>query len=43
MLSGDGELEPNQDHVSQLTLEICQEDVIALFIHKLPTLGWDVS
>ncbi|XP_074567638.1 uncharacterized protein LOC141824279 [Curcuma longa] len=41
MLSGDGELEPNQDHVSQLTLEICKEDVIALFIHKLPTLGWD--
>ncbi|XP_042433198.1 calcium-binding protein 39-like isoform X2 [Zingiber officinale] len=41
MLSGDGELEPNQDHVSQLTLEICKEDVIALFIHKLPTLVWD--
>ncbi|XP_042438145.1 calcium-binding protein 39-like isoform X2 [Zingiber officinale] len=41
MLSGDGELEPNEDHVSQLTLEICKEDVIALFIHKLPTLVWD--
>lgn len=43
MLSGDGEVEPNTDQVSQLALEICNEDVIALFIHKLPILGWEVS
>uniref|UniRef100_A0A5B7BS89 Putative calcium-binding protein 39 isoform X1 n=1 Tax=Davidia involucrata TaxID=16924 RepID=A0A5B7BS89_DAVIN len=42
MLSGDGEVEPNVDQVLQLTLEICKEDVIALFIHKLPILGWEV-
>ncbi|KAF5950872.1 hypothetical protein HYC85_012865 [Camellia sinensis] len=41
MLCGDGEVEPNMDQVSQLTLEICKEDVIALFIHKLPILGWE--
>ncbi|KAI5677691.1 hypothetical protein M9H77_08641 [Catharanthus roseus] len=41
MLSGDGEVEPNTDQVSQLALEICNEDVIALFIHKLPILGWE--
>ncbi|CAK9180883.1 unnamed protein product [Ilex paraguariensis] len=41
MLSGDGEAEPNVDQISQLTLEICKEDVIALFIHKLPILGWE--
>ncbi|KAK3010661.1 hypothetical protein RJ639_011826 [Escallonia herrerae] len=42
MLSGDGEVEPNMDHVSQLTLEICKEDVLALFLHKLPIFGWEV-
>ncbi|XP_059650424.1 uncharacterized protein LOC132296227 isoform X1 [Cornus florida] len=41
MLSGDGEVEPNMDQVSQLTLEICKEDVIALLIHKLPILAWE--
>ncbi|KAK4372494.1 hypothetical protein RND71_007878 [Anisodus tanguticus] len=41
MLAGDGEVEPNPDQVSQLTLEVCNEDVIALFIHKLPILGWE--
>ncbi|KAF8401607.1 hypothetical protein HHK36_012553 [Tetracentron sinense] len=41
MLSGDGEVEPNVEQVSQLTLEICKEDVIGLFIHKLPILGWE--
>ncbi|OVA04425.1 Mo25-like [Macleaya cordata] len=40
-LSGDGEVEPNPDHVSQLALEICKEDVLGLFIHKLPILGWE--
>ncbi|CAL5348847.1 unnamed protein product [Camellia sinensis] len=39
MLCGDGEVEPNMDQVSQLTLEIYKEDVLALFIHKLPILG----
>ncbi|KAK6913850.1 Mo25-like [Dillenia turbinata] len=41
MLSGDGETEPNVDQVLQLALEICKEDVLALFIHKLPILGWE--
>ncbi|XP_052207580.1 uncharacterized protein LOC127811608 isoform X2 [Diospyros lotus] len=41
MLCGDGEVEPNVDHISHLTLEICNEDVLALFIHKLHTLGWE--
>ncbi|KAK3025279.1 hypothetical protein RJ639_044081 [Escallonia herrerae] len=41
MLSGDGEVEPNMDHVSQMTLEICKEDVLALFLHKLPIFGWE--
>ncbi|OIT18681.1 PREDICTED: calcium-binding protein 39-like [Nicotiana attenuata] len=41
MLAGDGEVEPNPDQVVQLTLEVCNEDVIALFIHKLPILGWE--
>ena len=43
MLSGDGEAEPNIDQVIQLAQEICKEDVIALLIHKLPILGWEVS
>lgn len=42
MLAGDGEVEPNPDQVAQLTLEVCNEDVIALFIHKLLILGWEV-
>ncbi|XP_022760429.1 calcium-binding protein 39-like isoform X2 [Durio zibethinus] len=41
MLSGDGEVEPNVDQVSQLVLEISKEDIIALVIHKLPILGWE--
>ncbi|KAK4737854.1 hypothetical protein R3W88_001551 [Solanum pinnatisectum] len=41
MLAGDGEVEPNADQVAQLTLEVCNEDVIALFIHKLLILGWE--
>ncbi|PSR85179.1 Calcium-binding protein [Actinidia chinensis var. chinensis] len=41
MLCGDGEVEPNMDQVSQLTLEICKEDVLPLLIHKLPILGWE--
>lgn len=43
MLCGDGEVEPNMDQVSQLTLETCKEDVISLLIHNLPLLGWEVS
>lgn len=43
MLSGDAETEPNQDHISQLVVEICKGDVFFLFIHKLPTLSWEVS
>ncbi|KAF9618329.1 hypothetical protein IFM89_000964 [Coptis chinensis] len=41
LLSGDGEVEPNFENVSQFTIEICKEDVIGLFIHKLPILGWE--
>ncbi|KAG1371056.1 hypothetical protein COCNU_16G001500 [Cocos nucifera] len=38
MLSGDGEAEPNQE---QITLQICKETVLSLFIYKLLSLGWD--
>ncbi|RXH72102.1 hypothetical protein DVH24_025603 [Malus domestica] len=41
MISGDGETEPNMDHVSQLAFEICKEGVLDLLIHKLPILGWE--
>ncbi|KAM7258866.1 hypothetical protein ACFE04_014607 [Oxalis oulophora] len=41
MLSGDAEAEPSVDQISQLVLEICKEDVIALLIHKLQILGWE--
>lgn len=41
MLCGDGEAEPNMDQITQLVQEICKEDIIALLIHKLPTLGWE--
>ncbi|KAH0461832.1 hypothetical protein IEQ34_009407 [Dendrobium chrysotoxum] len=41
MLSGDGEAEPSQDQISQMALEICKEDVLSLFVQKLPSLGWD--
>ncbi|XP_068659400.1 uncharacterized protein [Aristolochia californica] len=43
MISGDGEVEPNPDQVSQLAVEICKEGVLDLFIHKLPILGWECS
>ncbi|KAL6838266.1 hypothetical protein ACP4OV_031938 [Aristida adscensionis] len=42
LVSGDGEVEPNEDQVLQITLEICKEDVISLFIQNLPSLGWGV-
>ncbi|XP_051125954.1 uncharacterized protein LOC127247908 [Andrographis paniculata] len=41
MLLGDGETEPSADQIAQLTLEICNEDVIALLFHQLPVLGWE--
>ncbi|XP_027150848.1 calcium-binding protein 39 isoform X3 [Coffea eugenioides] len=41
LVSGDGEVEPNADQISQMAIEICNEDVISLFIHKLPILGWE--
>lgn len=43
MLLGDGDIEPNADQVSQLAMEVCNEGVIALFVHELPILGWEVS
>ncbi|GJN31526.1 hypothetical protein PR202_gb19936 [Eleusine coracana subsp. coracana] len=42
MLSGDGEIEPNQEQVLQISLEICKEDVLSLFVQNLPSLGWGV-
>jgi calcium binding protein 39 len=41
-LSGDGEVEPNQEQVLQIALEICKEDVLSLFVQNLPSLGWEV-
>nr|GEU37530.1 hypothetical protein [Tanacetum cinerariifolium] len=41
MLLGDGEVEPNVDQILQLAVEICKEDVVALFFHKLSILGWE--
>ncbi|KAI7742553.1 hypothetical protein M8C21_033150 [Ambrosia artemisiifolia] len=41
MLLGDGEVEPNVDQITQLAVEICKEDVIPLFFHKLSILGWE--
>nr|XP_043627218.1 calcium-binding protein 39 [Erigeron canadensis] len=41
ILLGDGEVEPNTDQILQLTIEICKEDVIGLFFHKLSILGWE--
>lgn len=43
MLSGDAEVEPSADQITQLALEICNEDAISLLFHKLPILGWEVS
>ncbi|XP_074320989.1 uncharacterized protein LOC141657604 [Silene latifolia] len=40
MLCGDGESEPNTDQILQLTIEICNDDVIPLLIHKLLIFGW---
>lgn len=42
MLSGDGEVEPNQDQIAQLTLEICKEEGLTLLMDKLPLLKWEV-
>lgn len=41
MLVGDGETEPSADQIAQLTLEICNEDVISLLFHQIPILGWE--
>lgn len=43
MLSGDDEAEPNAEQITQLAVEMCNEDVISLLFHKLPILGWEVS
>lgn len=43
MLSGDGEVEPNEEQVLQLAADVCKEDVLSLLVHKLPILGWEVS
>uniref|UniRef100_A0A803KNG3 Calcium-binding protein 39 n=1 Tax=Chenopodium quinoa TaxID=63459 RepID=A0A803KNG3_CHEQI len=40
MLCGDSESEPNTDQILQLTVEICNEDVIPLLVHKLHVFGW---
>ncbi|KAK4433971.1 protein Mo25 [Sesamum alatum] len=41
MLTGDGEAEPSADQISQLTLEICNQDAIPLIFDNLPILGWE--
>lgn len=43
LLSGDGDVEPNQEQILQFAQEMCKEDVLSLFAHKLPMIGWDVS
>ncbi|CAD6216864.1 unnamed protein product [Miscanthus lutarioriparius] len=40
-LAGDGEVEPNQEQVLQIALEICKEGVLSLFVQNLPSLGWE--
>ncbi|XP_078435741.1 mo25 family protein [Wolffia australiana] len=40
-LSGDGDLEPNQEQISQFVQEICKEDILSLFAFKLPVISWD--
>jgi len=40
-LSGDGEVEPNQEQVLQIAIEICKEGVLSLFVQNLPSLGWE--
>ncbi|ONL98279.1 Protein Mo25 [Zea mays] len=42
LIFGDGEVEPNEEQVLQITLEICKEDVISLIVQDLPSLGWGV-
>ncbi|KAF6147379.1 hypothetical protein GIB67_003277 [Kingdonia uniflora] len=43
MLSEGVEVEPNAEHVSQLTSEFYKEDVLSLLIHKVPILGWEAK
>ncbi|KAL6841792.1 hypothetical protein ACP4OV_028304 [Aristida adscensionis] len=40
-LSGDGEVEPNEEQVLQIALEICKEGALSLFVQNLPSLGWE--
>ncbi|KAM0947750.1 putative armadillo-like helical protein [Dioscorea sansibarensis] len=40
LLSGNGEAELHPDQVSQVADEVCKDDLLSLFVHKLPTLGW---
>ncbi|KAK9692007.1 hypothetical protein RND81_09G234600 [Saponaria officinalis] len=40
MLCGDGEAEPSSNQILQLTVEICNEDVIPLLVHKLLLFSW---
>lgn len=42
-IAGDGEVEPNQEQVLQIALEICKDGVLSLFVQNLPSLGWEVS
>lgn len=41
MLIGEGDVEPNPEHVSQLTVEVCKDDFLELLVQKMPTLGWE--
>ncbi|KAJ3683859.1 hypothetical protein LUZ60_014086 [Juncus effusus] len=41
ILVRDRDAEPNPDQVLQFALEICKQDVLSLFVYKLPSLGWE--
>ncbi|KAH7666934.1 Armadillo-like helical-containing protein [Dioscorea alata] len=40
LLSGNGEAELDPNQVSQVAVEVCKDDLLSLFVLKLPTLGW---
>ncbi|CAA6668960.1 unnamed protein product [Spirodela intermedia] len=41
LLSGDGDGEPNEEQILQFAQEMCKEDVLSLFVHKLSMIGWN--
>ncbi|KAH7666935.1 Mo25-like protein [Dioscorea alata] len=43
LLSGNGEAELDPNQVSQVAVEVCKDDLLSLFVLKLPTLGWQTA